>query len=56
MGIFNEIEILNQIGLKERDDLKKVISENIKIKSYKNPVITAFHKARGFVPLLKNIK
>ena len=33
MGIFNEIEILNQIGLKERDDLKKIISENIKIKS-----------------------
>lgn len=33
MGIFNEIEILNQIGLKERDDLKELISENIKIKS-----------------------
>lgn len=33
MGIFNEIEILNQIGLKERDDLKKIINENIKIKS-----------------------
>lgn len=33
MGIFNEIEILNQIGLKKRDDLKELISENIKIKS-----------------------
>lgn len=33
MGIFNEIEILNQIGLEERDDLKELVSENIKIKS-----------------------